>query len=111
MADARVVLEDDSLTVELPEKSRLLSGVHRIYFLNVLGFEPSAEPLGYVISSHPSAPSLLLSVVDYLCEQELKPEFNDRAQKALERLQSASILISRKVGKPVALSNRTRQNL
>jgi SNF2 family DNA or RNA helicase len=90
MADARVVLEDDSLTVELPEKSRLLAGVHRIYFLNVLGFEPSTEPLGYVISSHPSAPSLLLSVIDYLCEQELQPEFNDRAQKTLERLRSAS---------------------
>lgn len=90
MTDARVVLSDDSLVVELPENSSLLSGVHRIYFLNVLGFEPSAEPPGYVLSSHPSAPSVLLSVVDYLSEQERKPEFNERAMKTLERLHSAS---------------------
>jgi SNF2-related domain len=90
MADARVILEEDSLRVGLPGGSPLLSGVHRIYFLNVLGFEPSAEPLGYVITSHPSAPSLLLSVADYLREQEVRAKFNERAQKTLERLQSAS---------------------
>jgi SNF2 family DNA or RNA helicase len=90
MADARVVLEEDSLRVDLPGESPLLSGVHRIYFLNVLGFEASAEPLGYVITSHPSAPSLLLSIVDYLREQEAQVKFNERAQRVLERLQSAS---------------------
>jgi len=90
MADARVVLEEDSLRVDLPGESPLLSGIHRIYFLNVLGFEPSAEPLGYVTTSGPSSPSLLLSVVDYLREQEVQAKLNGRAQKTLERLESAS---------------------
>jgi hypothetical protein len=87
---ARVLLEEDSLTVELPGESPMLSGVHRIYFLNVLGFDASADPLGYVITSHPSAPSLLLNVVDYLRDQEVKAEFNERAQKTIGQLNSAS---------------------
>jgi SNF2 family DNA or RNA helicase len=101
MADARVVLEADSLRVDLPAGSPLLSGVHRIYFLNVLGFELSSEPSGYIITSHPSAPGLLLSLVDYLREQQLKPEFNERGQKTLEKLQSASsdLAQSGKVGR------------
>src|SRR2546426_3385788 len=90
MSDARVVLEDDSLRVDLPGESPLLSGIHRIYFLNVLGFEPSTEPLGYVITSHPSALILLLNILDYFQEQKLKPEFNDRAQRTLERFRNAS---------------------
>jgi SNF2 family DNA or RNA helicase len=90
MVDARVVLEEDALRVDLPEKSPLLSGVHRIYFLNVLGFEASAEPLGYIITSHPSAPSLLLNVVEYLREQGFETEFNERAKKTLDLLQLAS---------------------
>ncbi|HTV58941.1 MAG TPA: DEAD/DEAH box helicase [Verrucomicrobiae bacterium] len=85
---ARVLLEEDSLAVELIGESPLLSGVHRIYFLNVLGFDPSTEPLGYVITS--PAPSLLLSVVDYLQEHEVKAEFNERARKTIEQLNSAS---------------------
>ena len=87
---ARVLLEEHSLTVELTRESPLLSGVHRIYFLNVLGFEASKDPLGYVITSHPSAPSLLLNVVDYLREQEVKAKFNERAQKTIGQLNSAS---------------------
>jgi len=90
MTDARVILEEDSLRVGLPRESPLLSGVHRIYFLNVLGFEPSDEPSGYIITSHASVPSLLLSVVGYLREQELEPKLNERAQKTLEKLQNAS---------------------
>jgi len=90
MADARVVLEEDALRLDLPERSPLLSGVHRIYFLNVLGFEVSAEPLGYIITSHPSAPSLLQNVVEYLREQGLETEFNERAKKTLDLLQVAS---------------------
>ena len=87
---AHVILEEDSLILTLPGESPLLSGIHRIYFLNVLGFEPNTEPLGYIIMSHPSAPSLLLDVVSYLRDQGVEAEFNGRAQKAIEQLNSAS---------------------
>lgn len=92
---ARVLLEEESLTVALPEKSPLLSDIHRIYFLNVLGFEPSTEPLGYVITSHPSAPSLLLGVVDYLRDQGVEAKLNERAQRTIEQLNSASSDLAR----------------
>jgi SNF2 family DNA or RNA helicase len=103
MARARVTLEPDSLRVSLPGQSSVLTGVHRIYFLNVLGFEPSEQPPGYVITSHPSLPSLLLSVIDYLQEQGVEAQLNERAEKTLERLRSASsdLVQSGKAGRAI----------
>src|SRR6266849_3682262 len=87
---ARVRLEKESLKVGVSKDSALLSGVHRIYFVNVLGFEPSSDPAGYVIGSHATDPKLLTQVVDYLREQQVQPELNTGAQEAMQRFQAAS---------------------
>jgi SNF2 family DNA or RNA helicase len=87
---ARLLLDEDSLIVELTRESPLLSGVHRIYFHNILGFDASAEPLGYVSTPYVSSPSLLSNVVDYLRDRAVKPELNERARKTIEQLNSAS---------------------
>jgi SNF2 family DNA or RNA helicase len=87
---ARLRLEQESLTVGVLRDSALLSGVHRIYFVNVLGFEPSSDPVGYVIRSHASDPNLLIDVIDYLREQKIQPELDVGAQATIQRFQVAS---------------------
>lgn len=87
---ARVELEKESLMLAVSRESTLLAGVHRIYFLNVLGFETSSDPPGYVIRTHASNPKLLQKVVDYLREQQVQPQLNAGAQEAVQRFQAAS---------------------
>lgn len=100
---ARLRLEKESLTVGVLKDSALLSGVHRIYFVNVLGFEPSSDPVGYVIKSRASDPSLLTGVIDYIREQQIQPELNAGVRAAIQRFQAASddLTAARHVGREI----------
>ena len=100
---ARVRLEQESLTVGVLRDSALLSGVYRIYFVNVLGFEPSSDPVGYVIRSHASDPRVLIDVIDYLREQQIQPELNAGARAAIQRFQVASddLIAARHAGRAI----------
>ncbi|MBZ5647160.1 MAG: DEAD/DEAH box helicase [Acidobacteriia bacterium] len=85
----RVRLEPESLTIVVAKGSPLLSGMHRVYFVNVLGFEPSTEPVGYFRSSAAS-PALLLDIVDYLQQQDVHAELNASAEAAINRFEAAA---------------------
>ena len=62
----RCLLEDGTLKVEVQKDSSLLAGVHRVFLVNVLGFEPSDDFTGYWIKGAASQPRLLTEVVHYL---------------------------------------------
>ncbi len=82
---ARVTLNSGTLKLELQKNSALLVGVHRVFFVNVLGFEPSEDFSGYVFRGDASQPRLLTEVIDYLREQEIEPTLNADAQRAAQR--------------------------
>ncbi len=82
---ARVTLERGSLKIEVQKNSPLLGGIHRVFFVNVLGFESSEDLSGYSIRSDASQPRLLTEVVDYLREQQIQPDLNASAQTAAQR--------------------------
>lgn len=86
---ARVQLGQESMTVATSKDSALLSGVHRIYFVNVLGFEPAEDPVGYT-SSQISNPKVLIDIINYLRTQEIDAELNANAQAAIQSFQAAS---------------------
>jgi SNF2 family DNA or RNA helicase len=84
-----VRVESESLTVDVPENSELLSGSHRIYFLNVLGLEPGIDSSGYILNR--AAPAdLVAGIVEYLRQQEVVVELNPRAEIAIAALENAS---------------------
>lgn len=88
---ARISIEKGSLIVGISKESVLHAGLHRIYFVNVLGFEPSADPAGYVVGiSEASNPRLLNKVVDYLRDQQFELELSPAARDAMQRFQTAS---------------------
>src|SRR5260370_22825192 len=88
---AHVWLEKGSLIVGVSKESALHTGVHRIYFANVLGFEPSDDPAGDIMGSNEASdPNLLNKVVDYLREQQVEPELSPGAQEAMQRFRAAS---------------------
>lgn len=82
---ARVTLEKGTLKVEVQKNSALLGGVHRVFLVNVLGFEPSDGFPGYIIRGDASQPRLLTEVADYLREQRIEPDLNAGAQAAAQR--------------------------
>lgn len=82
---ARVTLEKGTLKVEVPRNSALLAGVHRVFFVNVLGFESGDDFAGYSIRGDASQPRLLTEVVDYLRQQQIQPDLNASAQTAAQR--------------------------
>jgi SNF2 family DNA or RNA helicase len=84
---ARVTLEKGTLRVEVPKNSPLLGGIHRVFFVNVLGFESSEDFAGYSMRGDGSQPRLLAEVVDYLREQQIEPDLNASAQTAAQRHQ------------------------
>jgi SNF2 family DNA or RNA helicase len=79
-ATARITLDREALKVEVEKHSALLKGVHRIFLLNVLGFEPSEDFAGYVFRGGTPQPRLLAEVVDYLREQHIEPNLNANAR-------------------------------
>jgi len=82
---ARVTLEKGTLRVELPKDSAILEGIHRVFFINVLGFESSDDFAGYLIKGDASQPRLLTEVVDYLRQQQVQPDLNASAQTVAQR--------------------------
>jgi len=79
----RIKLNPNSLELLLNRESELLSGTHRIHFVNVLGFEVSDAPSGYVLKKSAN-PSLLVDIVDYLKAQGATPSPNKAARESLE---------------------------
>jgi hypothetical protein len=84
----RVLLERESLELIVANESVLLTGTHRIYFVNVLGFEPSNAPLGYVIKGRAIDPSLLVDVLDYLHDQGIEADLNGAARDSVLALET-----------------------
>jgi SNF2 family DNA or RNA helicase len=82
---ARVTLEKGTLKVEVQKNSALLMGIHRLFLVNILGFEPAGDFLGYLTKADASQPRLLTEVVDYLREHLIEPELNANAQTAAQR--------------------------
>jgi SNF2 family DNA or RNA helicase len=86
---AIIRVETGSLIVGVPENSELLSGSHRIYFLNVLGLDPAVDFSGYVLSR--AAPAdLIAEIVEYLRQQQIAVQLNARAKAAIGALENAS---------------------
>jgi SNF2 family DNA or RNA helicase len=81
---ARVSIEKGTLKVEVQRNSAILAGVHRVFLVNVLGFEPSDDFAGYSIRNDASQPRLLAEVVDYLREQQIETDLDPGAQKAVQ---------------------------
>src|SRR5947209_6997912 len=86
---ARIRLEAGSLTVDLVDDSELLSGPHRIYFVNVLGLDPNVDSAGYVMN-RTAEPNLVIEILDYLQQQEISVDLNARAKAAIKALENAS---------------------
>src|SRR5256885_993817 len=82
-------LESDRLLLSIPRNSELLSGMHRIYLVNVLGFEPISEPYGYVTTGVPNLKTLI-ELIEYLDEQGAHPVINERLERTIEKFRGAS---------------------
>ena len=81
----RVRIENGVLKVQTQRQSSLLTGVHRIFLVNVLGFEPSGDFAGYVVKHNAAQPRLLTAVLDYLREQQFEMDL-DATAEAIEEL-------------------------
>lgn len=87
---ARVSLEKSTLRVELGQQSALLTGVGRVFFANVLGFEPAANFSGYSTQVEASNLKLVADVIDYLHDRHVQLSLNEQAKLACQQLKNAS---------------------
>ncbi|HTA22769.1 MAG TPA: DEAD/DEAH box helicase [Terriglobales bacterium] len=76
--------------------------MHRIYLVNVLGFEPTSEPHGYVMAGVPNAETLI-ELIEYLDEQGAHPIINDSLEGVIEEFRGASadLTAARQAGQAV----------
>lgn len=87
---ARVSLEKSTLRVELGRQSALLTGVGRVFFANVLGFEPATDFPGYITQVEAPSLKLLADVIDYLHDRRAKVDLNEQAKLACQQMKNAS---------------------
>ena len=100
---AHVSLEKDSLKIKVQENSPLLGDIHRVFLVNVLGFDPSDNFSGYVIAGDASYLKLLTGVVEYLEEQGIRTKLNASAQNASQRFKNATddLVAARRAGRAI----------
>jgi len=87
---AHLRLERGSLKVGVQKNSDLLSGVHRIFLVNVLGFEPGDDFAGYVLKGVGGDLRILTDVVNYLREHQVDPKLDASAKAVIQRFQDAT---------------------
>lgn len=97
----RVALGRGCLRVEIPARSELLSSVHRIFFINVLGFEQGEGFSGYSIKWGPADTYLINEVLRYLEEQGVAVTLDTGAAEIVHKLQSdaAQLETARSIGR------------
>ncbi len=77
--------------VLLPVGSPLLSGKHRIFFVNVLELEELSSSLGYFLNGEDGAMELVLKdVLEYLNGAKATVSLNEAAQQSLDKFQQGN---------------------
>src|SRR5438309_8743432 len=98
-------LESDHLLLSVAQDSELLSGTHRIYFVNVLGFDPISDPLGYRMGEVPSAKTLI-ELIEYLDEQGARPTIDQKLEEIIKKFRgsTADLIAARHAGQTIKSS-------
>lgn len=78
-------VDDDALRIELLAKSPFLSGKHRIFLVNIMGFKESEKPKGYYIErTKTNTTDVIVELVEYFKEEGATVRFNNEVKEIVE---------------------------
>lgn len=78
--NVKLIVDNDTLSIQLPKKSPFLSGMHKIFIANVLGLNEYENESGYYLEkAHGNVSDTLIELVDYFKKQGAELEFNEEA--------------------------------
>src|SRR6266571_467838 len=87
--NVRIALGKSRLLIETLPGSALLDSVHRIFFVNVLGFEPLEGTSGYTFPVGPLATKTMREVIGYLDENNIGFSLDPRARRAMKSFEES----------------------
>ena len=82
-----VNLTGSTLRVEVPQRSPLMETPHRIFFVNVLGFDVAQDFQGFVSEGLPNRAEIVQQVTKYLLGEGFVPKLNAEAEAVSRQIQ------------------------
>src|SRR5947208_3579555 len=83
-----VALRGSQVRIEVMPDSALLEAPHRVFFVNVLGFDVAHDFCGFVSEGTSDTVEMVQQVTKYLSEEGFLPALNDEAQAATLQIQA-----------------------